>query len=548
MSEKLPTRREVKADQYEKTSNYQAMRYLTELGVFRKMNQVDLYHGRAGIGRDDWRVEPSLNNSDNNTGNRNINKIPALNTSNYETAQSFSKARVRHRNQVAEVHRIISDDPDAAIIDDDFNWSSLSKSELHSAKAALRSTLPSIATSTPLNFEDRAALENLSPRDFGVNGSPFVYQKDINHVAHKLGLKNSVTSQIAAAINTKNLLSHYPEQYLSRLSEAFVDNRLTISIDTPDGAHQRLPISREYLANWFRDIHAVGYKMKVRSATLKGRVVDNYLLFDLEKVNTPNEIEAKSAEISRRFGQISLAAFDKNSVAGRSRLTDALTDNLYIKPREVIDLAKQTPGFKRRLEADAGNWERFTLEEHTETVLRLFDENYADLLPASTLPLMRMALLTHDLGKSEAAKNHDKHHQKRYNIAAAQEFLRRNRVEKSTSDFIIAMIGNGMDYTKYWMLKRDRRAGEAFHAFCKETMQRYLGRADVDQKTILGFRNMLEILQTCDSAAYTTMAVTSTNNVYHRNAGSFDASFEEFRGLTGHRARLKNQPGGKPLL
>ena len=98
-----------------------------------------------------------------------------------------------------------------------------------------------------------------------------------------------------------------------------------------------------------------------------------------------------------------------------SELLRILGSNLYIKPREIIELAKQTQGFRDVFESDAGNWEGFKLSEHTETVLRLFDDNYADIMPASTLPIIRLALLVHDIGKPEAIKMGDKANQKQYN-------------------------------------------------------------------------------------------------------------------------------------
>ena len=68
-------------------------------------------------------------------------------------------------------------------------------------------------------------------------------------------------------------------------------------------------------------------------------------------------------------------------------LVKLLSENYYASPKEIIEEAKKVRGFETLFDTDAGNWEKFTLEEHTETVLRMFDETYADVLPAKLLPI-----------------------------------------------------------------------------------------------------------------------------------------------------------------
>ena len=102
---------------------------------------------------------------------------------------------------------------------------------------------------------------------------------------------------------------------------------------------------------------------------------------------------------------------------------------------------------------------------NTETVLRIFDENYADILPASTLPIMRLSILVHDIGKSEAAKRNDKVNQQRYNIEYAKEFMRLNNVDDSISNLIISMIGEGKELAGQYMLKHDSETQRKFYKF-----------------------------------------------------------------------------------
>lgn len=535
MSEKLSYRRETAAAQFEQTDKYRAMQYLGQVGVIKKVNQLNLFHGRAGDGNDSWKVDPRFNNAGNNTGNNNINKRPALNTSDYNTASQYSIARSSRHSSFAEVHHIMSDDPDAVIIDSD-SFSRLSYEQKENINNAITLTLPSITDGAPLDFKDRHALDHLRPRDF-TNDYGLMFDNDIKDLSMRLMLKSSTVKQVGAAINTNRLLRN---GHLKQLCDAFMDNKSAVTVDAGHQGKYSAPISQEYLANWFRENHIVGYKAKVSSATLNWQTVDNYLLFDLEKVNTDKELERKAKERNRRFGKIAVTASRNKLKNEQGSLVEYLSDNPYIKPEEILQLAKLTPGYKEIFESDAGNWEKYTLEEHTETVLRLFDKNYADALPASVLPTMRLALLVHDIGKPEAVKKHNKSNQEKYNVAFAEHFLRQNNVDEPTIELITTMVGKGMEWTRRWMLKREQGTGQQFYAFCQETMKRYLGTEQVDPKTVIGFRNMLEVLQTCDSAAYTTMAVTRTNGaIYYRNHPSFNDSFESFQGLTGQRARIK---------
>ena len=103
MGEKIKYRREAAAEQVEQSEKYLARQELIQLGLVSKLSDIDLYHGRAGDGSG-WEVDPAFNNAGNNTGNRNVNKRPALNTSDMETAKAFSRSRVDSQHRIAEVH------------------------------------------------------------------------------------------------------------------------------------------------------------------------------------------------------------------------------------------------------------------------------------------------------------------------------------------------------------------------------------------------------------------------------------------------------------
>ena len=93
---------------------------------------------------------------------------------------------------------------------------------------------------------------------------------------------------------------------------------------------------------------------------------------------------------------------------------------------------------------------------------------------------MRMALLVHDIGKSEAVKKHDKPNQKQYNEKYAREFMRMNNVDEDTAELILAMIGEGMELTTQLMVKRDKTATMQLGVFCGREMRKYMKTNSVD--------------------------------------------------------------------
>ena len=168
----IETRREVDRS-IEQTEAYKGAETLTQLGVLSKMKDVDLFHGRAGDGRGGWQVRADFNNSGNETGHHNINKIPALNTGSVTTARDFAEARARRQGaSVAEVHRIKSSNPDARIINPNFDWRSLSKFQRDDAVRAIRKTLPDVLDGISVDFKDRnSGLGRVfSPSDFSSGG------------------------------------------------------------------------------------------------------------------------------------------------------------------------------------------------------------------------------------------------------------------------------------------------------------------------------------------------------------------------------------------
>ena len=537
MKESYPTRREASAEIYEQSDKYIALQTLIDAGILKKVSDLELYHGRAGDGKP-WHVEASFNNSGNATGNRNINQKPALNTSYQNVAVDFANARARKKGGQAEVHRIVSGDPDATIVDLSAH---VSFEDNERAVQMMRATLPGNPLRwAPLSFKDRHALDNVKPKDLINPEHGVMYDDDIEGIAKKTGLSEELVLKIGSAINTKALLQD--PTLIRKLTELYGDDVDTVRTTDIKGIPHYMHFSHEFMANWFRSNHIIGYKQSVNSATLGGRTIDNYILFDLENVNTERTAEQIKRNRDRLFGQIALATTEigeRLSYSSIGNLNDMLV-NPYSKPADIVEAAKKTPGYEELFEADAGNWEKYSVAEHTETTLTVFEKNYADILPASVLPIMRTALLVHDIGKGEAAANHEKGRQEEYNYIFARRFMRLNGIDNDTAKFIAAMNGEAKKLVGRATIDGDKGAHAKAISYCKGMLKDYLGDEYTTDNNIEGLYVLIQILQTCDSAAYGTMSTTrSSRNIYYRNSGAFDDSFEEYHGLTGNRARFK---------
>ncbi len=558
------TRREVDRSN-ERAEAYQGAETLTKLGVLTRMRDLTLYHGRAADGTPDWHVRADFNNAGNATGNRNINKVPALNTGSQETARDFASARANGRTR-AEVHRIRSRNPDSRIIDECFSWRSLTPDQYNEAKRAMRQTLPTVAEGTALGFEDR--LSGLGTRiqesDFRSGGEYGAYTAsgDIDAIASRLHVRREMAEQIGGARNVRMLLGNMPHMS-NMIIAAYVNGDTSINLRFEGhNTDTRVPIDREYIGNWLKNMDAVGARVPVHSATL-GRDLDNYLLFELSDVDTEQRIEQERTTMQHRMGRIALRVARKMnpenaSVFGFMRrkrpeaasggelgsVMELLNSDMYAKPHDIVEAAKKTPGYDRIFESSAGVWEGFTVQQHTETALQVFEDNYADKMPAKMLPLMRLALLTHDIGKGVAVRDGRKPEQKKYNVAYARHFLEQNNVDEDTRELITSMIGEGMDETTKWAIKGEEGSGQSFYDYCQRTVGNYLGQKP-SQDEVYGFAQMMLTLQTCDSASYTDMAVTRAQygGYMHKNSPSFNRSFKRKVSLSGRKLGLRNDIG-----
>lgn len=547
MSETLQTRTE-HSRSLEDAEKFRAIEILKEVGLLIPVSELETFHGRAGTKEETtaWAVDPSFANGSNDSGNRNVNKRPTLYSGDKETAQDFADERTRSKQQFAdqsyaEVHEIVTADTDATVLDFNFDESKLDEEAKTKYKQALRALAIPITEGSPVSWGSRnefrpfvAVMQKAKKR--------LVLQSDVSDLATEAGINEQVTLQLASAYNSRQIALQKPS-YLISLLIKHSNDIVTDSLEI-DGERRKLPINLEYVQRYLREAHIVGVKQSVNSATLDRDIV-SISFFDLEKTITAKGLEAEREAVWRKLGgvAISLGEVVRTEVEQKQLLLRLLED-VHAKPDKLVEAAKLVNGYEGIFNGDAGNWEGFTLAEHTETVLRNFDENFADNLPVELLAPMRLAILSHDVGKPIASARGEKRRQKEYNVSQAGDFLGKLGVDERLKNLLLAVIGDGEELAFQIEVRGvGESAVTAMRELAVSTLKKFNSSEDVTDEQINGFIEMCKILQVCDGGAYTSMAITRREggNGRHRNAPSFNASFAQPAGFGKRTVRLRGE-------
>lgn len=438
-----------------------------------------------------------------------------------------------------EVHEIVSNNPDALVVADGFKIGDLSDEDTQKYVTSMSVLLSALTVSngSPLEFGSDSSTAGAFKQLAQIRRSSDaqrITDKDIDSVALSTGIDRRVLEQLSASANAQIKL-------LNGLKDSA---RFLLGSDQPIAPEsykeKDTPISAEYIARFMEEMGIVGVCSKIDSVTV-AREIDAIALFDLGRVNTQDHYSTERHAMTDKFS--GLSAYITSSFEGvaieQHDVVNIVTSP-YSKPQNIVDVAKKVPGYAELFDASAGNWEGYTLGEHTETVLRNFDENYADKLPVELLAPMKMALLVHDIGKSKAVMDGQKHRQKEYNLRLAEAFMQEVGIDRATSKFINGLIGDGADYaTQAAIFGRDEYLS-SIRKYASEQLTELMGEQVTPEASIVdGYLELAEILVTCDGGAYTQRSVTRRKGAATtRNAQSFDSSFKPSTGLSGRDLEL----------
>lgn len=548
MPEKLVTRLDF-CDNQEKPERYEAINELIKIGLFIPLSELETYHGRvAKADSVEWKVDPNFSNSGNNTGNYNVNGRATLYTGEKSVAENFTTARSKWGDDSnIEIHKIISDNPIAVVIDGGFKLSKLSDNDRADYFKALKKIKLGVMTGSPVDFADRYIAKDVMREVDELikqKSDSYVSSEDEKYIADKIGADLSAVDNLCTAFNTYRGLTSGDIVYFASKFLSTGGKRFDLEVNKADENKHKAGFNTDYLASYFRASNIVGVKQCISSATL-GHNITSVSLFDLEKVNTESFIEHRKNLISRRLGPFAVLFSgvikkDEYSDPNVSEFKDILNMS-FSSPDKIVNAAAKVKGFEKIFEADAGNWEGFTLAEHTETVLRNFDENFADRLPVGMLAPMRLALLTHDIGKTAAVAAGDKSNQKLYNKSYADRFMKEADIDTNLRCLIVGMISDGMDLIHKIYISKNEKAKQEIKRFAKEELSKFYDIDEISSDQIAGYVDMCRMLLVCDGGAYTSMSVTRdrNNKILYRNSPSFNGSFHKPNNFRQNSLKLK---------
>jgi hypothetical protein len=443
----------------------------------------------------------------------------------------------------AEVHEIVTADTDATVLDFSFDETKLDDEDRAKYQKALKVLALPITEGSPVSFDDRDKVQPFVAAVQQAKKTGYLLSSDVTELAVAANVDERVALQLASAFNTRHIAQVRPSYLVSELIKCPTDI-FAASLEI-DGEKQDVPINLEYVQRFLREAHIVGVKQSISSATLN-RDITSVSFFDLEKTITDKGLEAERKDTWQRLGGMAtaLSQINQGEAKPKQPLLHMLSD-VYAKPDKLVAAAKDVEGYDAIFKGDAGNWEGFTLAEHTETVLRNFDESFAENLPVELLAPMRLAILSHDVGKPIAAAQGEKHKQMEYNVTQANDFLSKLGVDDKLKDLLIAIIGEGEELAFQIEV---RGAGEPAQAAMRElatkTLRNFYDSESITDEQITGFTEMCKMLQVCDGGAYTSMAITRPTvkgSGRYRNAPSFNNSFAQPVGFGKRTIRLREQ-------
>lgn len=550
VQEKL--RSELKKGEDKKKNIEQAIYDLRRDGILIPFDsRMHLYHGQVNMNGQQFQVVPKFSNAGNATGNANVNAMAGLHTSSEDVARRFADARfsdkkwdVEHAGGIMkgkpEVHRILASAPDCYFFDLD-EYFGLDKEERKKVDAVFGNLVIrySMSEIMPWKFEDREQIEmvhNAIKKYLLSNKKYQLGEEDIDKICKGLGngVSKDLVYERASNHNTAFMALNGNIGYLI-YSFAFANGAKRQYVN--GDLEKRIPMNMEFVGALADKIGIIGVKGGVRSATL-GEEITDYFIFETDKVNTEAFVKKQQQKRVETFGAI--AEILENCVAKKEDF-DFLVDST---PEETMAwLQNKIPQLQKYYQKSAGVWEGFSIGEHTETVLRVLEDSFANDVPPELLPFIKLTIAMHDVGKGEARERGIYDHDKEMEIT--KQLTEKAMAELGMDDRMVDLMEylfHGAQYRTgdYYFKKDDSALAEA-----KEDGYYYLARIvghEATSKQADGVVELAKTLQTCDSGAYTRMGVTrdkDTDVYYYNGNDRFTKSMESPTDIRSRKQRLK---------
>lgn len=509
----------------------------------------NLFHGRVGKEGETWEVDPDFNNKGNTTGNNNVGGLASLYLGDKETAEGFAWARYEMgpyvENGREEVHQLFSTDPEARILVIGKNNQGEQTEEVKKIKAEV------LRQSIPANKEIAIRpLDGMDRRHGGFRKEWLNYKKKVveypfedkfNQFVDEINsTKNWLSSgenddfldkHVKSCINTRSLLLAKYEYVLSLLALDQHQDDAYIYLKKDADGERDIPLNKEMIRKFADNLHIVGVEENIQSATL-GKEIRAALIFDMDTMVTKDQAEEriKQQEKLDRFVGVAFGFLDQEKLDKLApELASSYSDTIKIVNQAGGSIAKQFPKAKNPMLAKTGNWEDLSVRQHTETVLGNFENNLAQHYPANALPVVRLLLLEHDIGKG--INQHKPQAERNHAVSAVinREIL---GLTKDQHDLLWSIMGPGADLASACYLEKDGKPAVAdkMLAYVQEKVRPFCqNEKDLKDFTDV-FIDLCATIFFCDASAYTSVSSTRVKNkeglvLRISNPPSFNSSF-----------------------
>ena len=493
---------------------------LVKLGILIPFDEkLHLYHGRARVleveGSKNWQVDQFFDNASNNTGNHNMHCLPVLYTCKLKQAELYAYKRAAQlfklKNKSGDVDshfqpetfRILPLIDGKYFINGDFDLEKLNNEQIKIVKNALKipqkeNSVHASTMSQPTFFEKEyyhEAYKKMSKLTGSLRGQ-YIDFDDVNIFCAKTGYDYELAERVAGTLNS-----------VKALNENFVDALVCVFSPTDKKVHKKfknLPLDAEYILSWAKENSIIGFSQKIYSHVVQECLM-TYAVFNESQVGTEKQIWKREINKNkhRKFSEM-LGPITNDRKFEEGLLTASPQE--AVESLENLNITYNGKSYKTIFGLSANvTPEKFTVGEHTETVLRVFEDSFKEQYADEILPFVKLVLLCHDIGKGFTQYAFDPR-QKEYNARVAEDFLSKMGVCDEVKKLILFVIGDSQRYTHQYIVNRDDYGKKGLQDECREVLKN-LGFG-FDKYMVSVLSNICLTLQSCDGGAYTTYAVT----------------------------------------
>ena len=365
----------------------------------------------------------------------------------------------------------------------------------------------SLTQLVPVAFEEREIFSNVFAvlkSESGNSNAGFITHEMCEKVYGKLSRKTNkeFVEKIAGSMNARLMLVYAPKTIIENYVTKRQDDSTFKLIDGND--ELSMPMNYDFIASWLYTNNIVAVKGLKNQ---KDRQLGDIFVLDKTKVGTIYELKQKYELMDKNYHEI-------------TSLLKGFVDDDQIKeflktatPEEMLDFGKEIGGkYRSLLEGDSGNWEGYSVGEHTEAVIRNFEDAFSNNVPEELYPFMKFMMLTHDLGKSKG-----RYAQKTENAKACKAMCQDLSVDPKIEEIIQFIIGDSQSHTTNYFVMKDANAIKLLRDDCANVLMNVTGKVP-SENMVNGLVNICKILQTCDSGSYTAYGVIrdEKTDVYYR--------------------------------